>query len=102
MVTRSELEEIVRGARSRTGIPGVAAALLQGEEALAVADGVLELGRDEPVAVETPFRIASISKPVTASLAVSLVDVDGSVGAWLSHTAGLCPESATPLPEGAQ
>jgi CubicO group peptidase (beta-lactamase class C family) len=71
-------------------------------EAVAVADGLLELGREDPVGVETPFRIASISKPFTASLAVSALDVDDRVAALLSHTAGLCPESAAPLPAGAQ
>jgi CubicO group peptidase (beta-lactamase class C family) len=101
MVTRFELEQIVRDARSRTGVPGVAAGVLAGEEALVVADGVLQLGRDEPVSAATPFRIASISKPFTASLAVASVDIDDALAALLSHTAGLCPESATPLPPGA-
>src|SRR5262245_39711359 len=101
MVTRFELEEIVRGARARTGVPGVACGLLAGEETLAAADGVLELGRDEPVGVDTPFRVASVSKPFTASLAAASLDVDAGLAALLSHTAGLCPESATPLPAGA-
>jgi CubicO group peptidase (beta-lactamase class C family) len=102
MVTRSELEEIVRDARRRTGVPGVAAGILADGEVTAAADGVLELGRDEPVQVGTPFRIASISKPFTASLAVSSADVDDRLAALLSHTAGLCPESPTPLPDEAQ
>jgi CubicO group peptidase (beta-lactamase class C family) len=102
MVRRFELEEIVRDARSRTGVPGVAAAVLSDGNVTSVADGVLELGRDDPVSVETPFRVASISKPFTASLAVSTLDLDDRLAALLSHTAGLCPESATPLPEGAQ
>jgi CubicO group peptidase (beta-lactamase class C family) len=102
MVTRSELEEIVRGARARTGIPGVAAGLLAEGEVTAVADGVLELGRDEAVRAETPFRVASISKPFTASLAVASREVDEELAALLGHTAGLCPESATPLPDEAQ
>jgi CubicO group peptidase (beta-lactamase class C family) len=102
MVTRSELEEIVRGARARTGVPGVAAGVFEDGRVTAVADGVLELGRTEPVQVETPFRIASISKPFTASLAVSSADVDDRLAALLSHTAGLCPESPTPLPDAAQ
>jgi CubicO group peptidase (beta-lactamase class C family) len=102
MVTRSELEEIIRGARARTGVPGVAAGVFADGEVTTVAEGVLELGRGEPVQVGTPFRIASISKPFTASLAVSSVAVDDRLAALLSHTAGLCPESATPLPDEAQ
>jgi CubicO group peptidase (beta-lactamase class C family) len=102
MVTRFELEEIVRDARSRTGVPGVAAGAFSDGEVVSVADGVLELGREDPVVVDTPFRVASISKPFTASLAVSTLEVDERLAALLSHTAGLCPESPTPLPEGAQ
>src|SRR5262245_14322468 len=102
MVTRFELEEIVRDARARTGVPGVAAGMLAGEETLLAADGVRQLGLDDPVSVDTPFRVASISKPFTASLTVSVLDVDERLAALLSHTAGLRPESGTPLPEGAQ
>jgi CubicO group peptidase (beta-lactamase class C family) len=103
MVARLELEEVVRDARARTGVPGVAAGVFADGEVAVVADGVLELGRADRVRVETPFRVASVSKPFTASLAVSSVaDVDDRLAALLSHTAGLCPESATPLPEAAQ
>ena len=101
MVTRFELEEIVRDARARTGIPGVSAGVLTDGEVVVVADGVRELGRDEPVSPETPFRVASISKPFTASLAVSVLEVDDRLAALLSHTAGLRPEAAEPLPEAA-
>src|SRR4051812_47915969 len=102
MVTRLELEDIVRGARSATGIPGVAAGGLADGATAGVAEGGLELGREDPVGPETPFRVASISKPFTASLALASGAVDPQLEAWLSHTAGLCPESATPLPEAAQ
>src|SRR4051794_17497214 len=102
MVPAFELEEIVRDARGRTGVPGVAAGLLVDGRVESAADGVLELGREEPVAVDTPFRIASTSKPFTASLAVSCLPVDEQLRGWLSHTAGLRTESAEPLPEDAQ
>ena len=102
MVPAFELEEIVRDARARTGVPGVAAALRVDGQTVAVADGVLELGNDEPVRPETPFRIASISKPFTASLALSCLPAGGQLRAWLSHTAGLRCELAKPLPEAAQ
>jgi CubicO group peptidase (beta-lactamase class C family) len=48
-------------------------------------------------AIETRFRIASITKPFTATLALSLVDLDATTGVWtddvrvrhlLSHTSG--------------
>jgi CubicO group peptidase (beta-lactamase class C family) len=107
MVPAFELAEIVRAARARTGppgsaVPGVAAAVWVDGRVETCADGVLELGRDEPVRPESPFRIASISKPFTASLALSCLPADAEVRAWLSHTAGLRPETAEPLPDEAQ
>ena len=88
MVPAFELEEIVRDARARTGVPGVAAGVWRRAWTVrsVVADGVLELGKDEPVRPETPFRIASISKPFTASLALSCLPADTQLRAWLSHT----------------
>jgi CubicO group peptidase (beta-lactamase class C family) len=107
MVPAFELEEIVRDARARTGgvgntVPGVAAGIMVDGRVVSVADGVLELGKDEPVRPDTPFRIASISKPFTASLALSCLPPDAQLHAWLSHTAGLRTERAEPLPEEAQ
>ncbi len=102
MVPAFDLEEIVRDARARTGIPGVAAGALVDGRVVSVGDGVLELGRDDPVRADTPFRIASISKPFTASLALSCLPVDAQLRAWLGHTSGLCSERAEPLPDAAQ
>ncbi len=98
MNTGFGLEEAVREARAKTGVPGVAAGLLRDGEAVFAADGVLELGRNEPVRTETPFRIASITKPFTATLCAATVELDERMRALLSHTAGLRCESAQPLP----
>jgi CubicO group peptidase (beta-lactamase class C family) len=54
------------------------------------------------VLAETPFRVASISKPFTASLALLCLPLDERLAALLSHTAGLRPESAAPLPSEAR
>jgi CubicO group peptidase (beta-lactamase class C family) len=102
MVTALELEEAVRAARARTGVPGVAAGVLRDGNIELVADGVLVLGRDEPVRPDTPFRIASISKPFTSALCVACLDLDDRLRSVLSHTAGLRRESLEPLPEEAQ
>lgn len=102
MVPVFQLEEIVREARARTGIPGVAAGALVDGRVVAVADGVRELGRDGTVSIETPFRIASISKPFTASLALACLEPDAELRALLSHTSGLRSERSEPLPDGAQ
>ena len=96
------LREIVRDARARTGVPGVAAGVLRDGAVETCADGVLQLGSDTAVRPETPFRIASISKPFTASLALSCLPLGGQLVGWLSHTAGFVCESEAPLPEGAE
>jgi CubicO group peptidase (beta-lactamase class C family) len=91
-IPQEELAEIVREARARTGVPAVACGLLAGEAVELVADG--------PVEVETPFRIASITKWFTASLAALTLDLDEpGPRTWLSHTAGFRPESSESLPE---
>jgi CubicO group peptidase (beta-lactamase class C family) len=102
MVPAFELDEIVRDARAATGVPGVAAGILADGRVVSAADGVLELGREEAVRADTPFRIASISKPFTASLALTCLPADAQLRGWLSHTAGLRSERAEPLPEAAQ
>jgi CubicO group peptidase (beta-lactamase class C family) len=101
MNTGFGLEEAVREARAATGVPGVAAGLLRDGQTVFAADGVLELGHSEPVRAETPFRIASITKPFTATLCAATVGLDEPLRALLSHTAGLRCESADPLPPAA-
>jgi CubicO group peptidase (beta-lactamase class C family) len=107
-IPRGQLDEIVRAARARTGVPGVAAGLFVDGDVELAADGVLELGRDERVAPETPFRVASITKWFVASLAALCLDLDEplaagpTAGELLSHTAGWRVESAAPLPEQAR
>jgi len=99
MITRFSLEETLRDARAATGVPGAAVGLsIAGEHSFA-ADGVLALGSSEPVRAETPFRIASVTKPFVATLCFEAGVLDDEVAAWLSHTAGLRCESAEPLPE---
>jgi CubicO group peptidase (beta-lactamase class C family) len=101
MNTGFGLERAVREAREKTGVPGVAAGLLLNGETVFAADGVLELGRNEAVRPETPFRIASITKPFTATLCAASVGLDERLPALLSHTAGLRCESTQPLPQEA-
>jgi CubicO group peptidase (beta-lactamase class C family) len=99
------------------GVPGVSIAVIRGGKiAWARAYGVTEAGGSTPVTPETLFQAASMSKPVAAMAALSLVeegrlsldeDVNAWLGAWrvpghqwqaespvtlrqlLSHTAGL-------------
>jgi CubicO group peptidase (beta-lactamase class C family) len=93
------LGEVVRDARARTRVPGVAAGLLAGGRVTLAADGVLALGSAERVRPDTPFRIASLSKPFTASLVLTLVGGERRVRDWLGHTSGWRAEARAPLPE---
>ena len=102
MVPALELADVVRDARARTGVPGVAAGLLADGAVALAADGVLEQGRPAAVRPETPFRLASISKPFTASLALACLSPDERLLRLLSHTAGLRPEVDAPLPTEAE
>jgi CubicO group peptidase (beta-lactamase class C family) len=96
-IPQRRLLEIVRDARACTGVPAVTAGLLVG--------GQVELAADGPVEVETPFRIASITKWFTASLAALLLDLEAplddgaSAARLLSHTADLRQNSRELLPE---
>ena len=99
MNRRFRLEQAVHDARERTGVPGVAAGFSHAGESAFAAAGVRVLGEPEPVSAGTPFRIASISKPFTATLAARCLELDDELCALLSHTAGLRCESAEPLPE---
>jgi CubicO group peptidase (beta-lactamase class C family) len=97
-IPQERLAEIVREARARSGIPAVTAGLLVGDR--------VELAADGPVEVETPFRIASITKWFTASLGALVVDLDApgaeggpSAGRLLSHMADLQQNSRELLPE---
>ena len=93
-IPQGKLAEIVREARSRTGVPAVAAGLF--------VDGSVELAADGDCAPETPFRVASVSKWLTASLVSACGVLDDEARRWLSHTAGLRPEVAEPLPDVCQ
>jgi CubicO group peptidase (beta-lactamase class C family) len=99
MITGFSLEGALRDARVSTGVPGAAVGLSSGGEHSFAADGVLALGSGEPVRLETPFRIASLTKAFVATLCFEAGALDEKVEAWLSHTAGLRCESEVPLPE---
>ena len=93
-ILQGQLGEVVRNARSRTGVPAIAAGLF--------VDGSVELAAEGDCTPETPFRVASISKWFTASLASACGVLDDETRRWLSHTAGLRSEVAEPLPDVCQ
>jgi CubicO group peptidase (beta-lactamase class C family) len=110
-VSSDQLAAWVGEARERWSLPGLAAGVLRDGEVVAAAAGVCALGRDEPVAPDTVFRIASITKPFVATLAMTLVQdgllalderpvgasVDATVRQLLTHQGGLASEWPEPL-----
>jgi CubicO group peptidase (beta-lactamase class C family) len=105
-VSADQLDGLVREARERWNVPGLAVGVLQEGSVTTAADGACRLGEPEPVTPATVFRIASITKPFTAALALSLAQddlldldapppgttVDATVRQLLSHQGGLAQE----------
>jgi CubicO group peptidase (beta-lactamase class C family) len=93
--TRPGLERMHRvlaGHVERGDVPALAALVARGGDVHVEAMGTLEAGGSEPVRRETIFRIASLTKPVTAAAAMILVEecrirLDDSVDPWLPELA---------------
>lgn len=83
------LEAYVRQAMAQAEVPGLAIAIVHGDEPpIAEGFGVRRLGRPEPVDADTVFNIASLTKSFTAAAAAVLVDAgrmswDDRVTRWL-------------------
>jgi CubicO group peptidase (beta-lactamase class C family) len=108
------LDGTVLGVLERLGVPGIAVSVLAGGERRVRAHGVADLSTGEPVHPDTQFLVASITKPLVATLAMRLVEEDllsldepvhGLRLPWegvtlrhmLSHHAGLAHEWPRPL-----
>ena len=78
MTDGERLAEIVEAAVARGDAPGVVAAVGRGDATYVKAAGTMAIG-DPPMRADTLFRIASITKPVTAAVVLGLVD-DGLLG----------------------
>lgn len=74
-----------------TGVPGLAVAVVhEGETVFAEGYGVTELGRDDPVTADTVFQVASLSKPVGATVVAT--QVSQGVVDWETPLASLLPD----------
>jgi CubicO group peptidase (beta-lactamase class C family) len=73
-----KLDDIIETAVARGDAPGVVAAVGRSDEAYIAAAGVMALG-GSPMRPDTLFRIASITKPVTAATVLSLAE-EGALG----------------------
>src|SRR2546423_9108676 len=105
-VSAQQLADWAAEARERWSVPGIAVGLVHDGEAVAVAEGLCALGGDERVLPETAFRIASITKPSPATLAMALAQdgllaldepppgtqVEATTRQLLSHQGGLASE----------
>jgi CubicO group peptidase (beta-lactamase class C family) len=84
----ASVQEALEGFVEAEHLPGyVAGVSIDGETAIGAA-GTLALGSDEPMGADTVFRIASLSKPVGAVLALTLIQagaiaIDDEVSRWL-------------------
>lgn len=73
-------------------VPGAVALVARGGRPEVEVVGRLDLERDAPMTRETIFRIASVSKPITAAAVMLLVDdgriaLDDPIGRWLPELA---------------
>lgn len=85
-----DLPGIVRSVLERTGVPGAAVAVVHGGETVfAEGYGVRKLGEDEAVDTDTVFQIASLSKPVGATVVAR--QVSQGVVDWTTPVADLLP-----------
>lgn len=63
------LDGIVADAMARTGVPGIAVAVVyDGAPVYVRGFGVREVGRPEPVDADTVFMFASVSKPIASTI----------------------------------
>ncbi|MFI9509015.1 serine hydrolase domain-containing protein [Nocardia sp. NPDC052566] len=73
-------------------IPGLVALIDNGEESHIEAHGTLHTGGTEPMRRDTIFRLASVTKPITAAAVMVLIDecrlrLDDPIDEWLPELA---------------
>lgn len=75
------LQGIVAAAMDRSGVPGVAVAVVHdGQTVFSAGYGVREAGKPDKVTPETVFQLASVSKPLSATIAA--VEITKGKAAW--------------------
>lgn len=75
-----ELEKLVGQIMKKTGVPGLAVAVVHRDEvAFLRGFGVRQAGQDEPVDADTVFQLASVSKPLATTVLAALVG-EGVIG----------------------
>jgi CubicO group peptidase (beta-lactamase class C family) len=70
---QEQMDEIVQRAVAHEGVPGAVAGVAKGDMTCVATAGALAIGAP-PMQRDTLFRIASTTKPITAAVALSLVE----------------------------
>ncbi|MFD8953434.1 serine hydrolase domain-containing protein [Streptomyces xanthophaeus] len=88
----SELHGLLEARVTDGTLPGAVALVARGEEVEAVAVGSLDVEGTAPMARDSLFRIASLTKPVTAAATMVLIEdgllaLDAPVARWLPELA---------------
>lgn len=86
------MADVMRGFVERGEAPGILTMLCRYDEVHVDTCGVLDFGTQKPVQRDTLFRIASMTKPVTAVAALTLVEeaklrLDDPIDPWLPELA---------------
>jgi len=87
--TLLEIDRVVTSEMARTGAPGVSLAIvLDGRIRFANGYGLADLENSVPATAETVYRLASVSKPITATAVMQLVEkgllsLDAPIGRYL-------------------
>jgi CubicO group peptidase (beta-lactamase class C family) len=92
------LDALVADAQRRTGVPGIAVAVVSRDEVVYLKGfGVREVGKPEAVDADTVFQIASVSKPIASTIVAGVIG-DGKV-TWddpvIAHDPGFRLADAT-------
>lgn len=70
----AKVEELAEKTLADTGVPGIAIAVVHGDEVLfSKGFGVREAGKPEPIDADTVFQMASVSKPISSTVMALLV-----------------------------
>jgi CubicO group peptidase (beta-lactamase class C family) len=88
----TSLRDLLEAHVSQGAVPGAVALLARGEQVEVQAVGAAAVGGAAPMARDSIFRIASITKPITAAAVMMLVDegrvaLDDPVERWLPELA---------------
>src|ERR1700745_3381519 len=82
------MHDVMAGYVERGEVPGIVTLVCRRDKVHADAIGTKVVGGSDPVRRDTIFRIASMTKPITAAAAMILVEecklrLDESIGSWL-------------------